>query len=174
MHWFRKGLRLHDNPALLRALEDKSEHSQSATAVLTASPLSDTAQRTCTLFLCLIRTLPSRPTSASSATTFSSRYRRRCAPDGGLSLLAGRHWGQNDVSGQLLSNDSERHHFVSPQALRDLDGSLRKLGSRLYVLKGKPEEQLPSAWAVRFLVGERPIGDSTPVPPPPRGGKSSC
>ncbi len=25
VHWFRKGLRLHDNPALLRTLEDKCE-----------------------------------------------------------------------------------------------------------------------------------------------------
>jgi cryptochrome len=40
-----------------------------------------------------------------------------------------------------------RYSFLL-ESLRDLDNSLRKLGSRLYIVKGKPEEQIP------LLVGE--------------------
>ena len=49
-------------------------------------------------------------------------------------------------------------HFLKPQnvgvnrysflleCLRDLDAGLRSRGSRLVVLRGKPEEELPKAW----------------------------
>jgi len=43
------------------------------------------------------------------------------------------------------------------ESLRDLDLSLRKLGSRLYIIKGKPEEQLPiffEKWEVSLLCFE--------------------
>lgn len=38
-----------------------------------------------------------------------------------------------------------RYNFLL-EALSDLDGGLRRLGSRLYVVRGKPEAELPKLW----------------------------
>lgn len=50
-----------------------------------------------------------------------------------------------------------RYSFLL-QSLTDLDSSLRKLGSRLYVVRGKPEQQLPvlvQRWGVQLLTYEK-------------------
>lgn len=94
IHWFRKGLRLHDNPALLEACKG-------ASAVYP-------------LFI-----LDPKFTS----------------------------------SDQMSAN---RFQFLL-QSLEDLDSSLRDLGSRLFVVRGKPEEQLPllvAKWDARLVTLE--------------------
>ncbi|KAM6044794.1 cryptochrome-2-like isoform 2-T2 [Theristicus caerulescens] len=91
IHWFRKGLRLHDNPALLAAATD-----------------------------C-----------------------RRLHP---LFIL-------DPSSGRAGAN--ARRFLLD--ALRDLDGSLREMGSRLFVVRGCPEEVLPClfhAWGTTRLTFE--------------------
>ncbi|NXL00343.1 CRY2 protein, partial [Mesembrinibis cayennensis] len=91
IHWFRKGLRLHDNPALLAAAAD-----------------------------C-----------------------RRLHP---LFIL-------DPSSGRAGAN--ARRFLLD--ALRDLDGSLREMGSRLFVVRGCPEEVLPRlfhAWGTTRLTFE--------------------
>ena len=80
IHWFRKGLRLHDNPALLEACRS----ARGTYPVFVLDPKFTTAD-------------------IMSANRFSF----------------------------LL------------ESLEDLDTGLRKIGSRLYVVRGKPEEQLP-------------------------------
>ncbi|XP_071454618.1 cryptochrome-2 [Hetaerina americana] len=101
IHWFRKGLRIHDNPALLSATEKVSgEH--------------------CTL----------RPVFILDPWI----VKKMCV-------------GPN------------RWRFLQ-QSLANLDENLRKMGSRLYVLKGKPEEVLPIAfrvWNVKLLTFELDI-----------------
>jgi cryptochrome len=79
IHWFRKGLRLHDNPALLEACKSSS----------VVYPLFVLDPKFC--------------------------------------------------QGQMNVN---RHSFLL-ECLSDLDSSLRSVGSRLFVVHGKPEEQLP-------------------------------
>ncbi|XP_049655888.1 cryptochrome-1-like isoform X4 [Accipiter gentilis] len=91
IHWFRKGLRLHDNPALLAAAAD--------------------CHRLHPLFIL--------DPSSSRAGTNAWRF--------------------------LLD------------ALRDLDGSLREMGSRLFVVQGCPEEVFPRlfhAWGTTRLTFE--------------------
>ncbi|XP_040472015.1 cryptochrome-2-like isoform X4 [Falco naumanni] len=91
IHWFRKGLRLHDNPALLTAATD----------------------------CCCLHPLFILNPSSSQAGTNAQRF--------------------------LLD------------ALRDLDGSLQKIGSRLFVVRGCPEEVFPSlfhAWGTTRLTFE--------------------
>ena len=80
IHWFRKGLRLHDNPALLEA---------------------------CKQSRCVYPVFVLDPWFAKPAEVGQMRY---------AFLL---------------------------QSLHDIDRSLKALGSRLYVVRGKPEEQLP-------------------------------
>ncbi|RYH07885.1 deoxyribodipyrimidine photo-lyase, partial [archaeon] len=95
LHWFRKGLRLHDNPALLRACE----HSDHLYPVFCLDP----------------------------------------------HFAHPQHVGVN------------RFNFLL-ECLHDLDSSLRKLGSRLYVLQGKPQDMLPRAvehWGVTHITFER-------------------
>lgn len=94
IHWFRKGLRLHDNPALLEACRQSS--------------------KVYPLFVI-------DPNFAKPSVVGINRY------------------------GFLL------------EALRDLDASLRRLGSRLYVVRGKPEETLErliTEWNVDLLTFE--------------------
>ncbi len=94
LHWFRKGLRLHDNPALLEAC--KSAH---------------------------------------------RLYPVFCIDP---------YFAKPDIVGV------NRYNFLL-ESLQDLDESLRKLGSRLYVLKGKPEEQLQLAlqqWKINVITYE--------------------
>ncbi|NXC78535.1 CRY2 protein, partial [Anhinga anhinga] len=91
IHWFRKGLRLHDNPALLAAAADCR---------------------------CLHPLFILDP-SSSRAGAIARRF--------------------------LLD------------ALRDLDGNLRKMGSRLFVVRGCPEEVFPRlfhAWGTTRLTFE--------------------
>ena len=83
IHWFRKGLRLHDNPALLAALKPHDGE------VLMLRPV----------FIL-------DPWFVKNANVGENRWR-----------------------------------FLQ-QTLEDLDDSLKKLGSRLFVLKGNPEEVL--------------------------------
>lgn len=97
IHWFRKGLRLHDNPALVEA---------------------------CSKSLQVYPVFVLDPFFAN--------------PD---------YVGVN------------RYSFLL-QSLDDLDHSLRKLGSRLYVVLGKPLEQLPrlvGLWRVSLLTFESDI-----------------
>ncbi|CAL8350302.1 unnamed protein product [Merluccius merluccius] len=94
VHWFRKGLRLHDNPALVAALRG----SQEVYPVFLLDP----------------------------------RVHRRDAV------------GLN------------RWRFLV-DALRDLDGGLRKLNSRLFVVRGKPQDVFPQLfreWGVSRLTYE--------------------
>lgn len=91
LHWFRKGLRLHDNPALLDACRARQ----------------------------LFPVFCIDPYFAKPDTVGVNRY-------------------------QFLL-----------ESLRDLDASLRARGSRLFVLKGKPEDVLLQAveqWGVSVLV----------------------
>jgi len=89
IHWFRKGLRLHDNPSLVHALS----HATHVYPVFVIDPWF------------------ARPDKV----------------------------GIN------------RYNFLL-QSLADLDQSLRAVGSRLYVARGRPEEQLP-ALVARWKVG---------------------
>lgn len=92
VHWFRKGLRLHDNPALLAAIEEGLE----LRPVYILDPISKTRV------------------------------------------------GEN------------RWRFLV-QALEDLNQSLKKLGTRLYVIRGKPEEvftDLINEWNIKKLTWE--------------------
>ena len=84
MHWFRRGLRLHDNPALMATLEQAPNQ----------------------LFPVFVL-------------------------DGD--------------SYQLLRCTPLRANFLI-ECLQDLDASLQKLGSRLYVLEGDPTTVLPNMW----------------------------
>ncbi|NWW52499.1 CRY2 protein, partial [Pedionomus torquatus] len=91
IHWFRKGLRLHDNPALLAAVTD----------------------------CCRLHPLFILDPSSSRAGANAQRF--------------------------LLD------------ALRDLDGSLQEMGSRLFVVRGRPEEVFPRlfhAWGTTRLTFE--------------------
>ena len=95
IHWFRKGLRIHDNPALIE----------------------------------------------------SCRISARLYPV----FCIDPHFAKPDVVG------INRYAFLL-ESLHDLDISLRELGSRLYVVKGKPEDQLPlliENWNVNFLTFEK-------------------
>lgn len=94
LHWFRKGLRLHDNPALLFA----AQQAQTVYPVFCIDP----------------------------------------------------HFAQPDVIGV------NRYSFLL-ESLEDLDGSLRRLGSRLVVLRGSPEDVLVQAierWRVNLVTFE--------------------
>ncbi|XP_050409035.1 cryptochrome-1 isoform X2 [Patella vulgata] len=97
IHWFRKGLRLHDNPALLAALENCVEFH----AIFILDPW------------------------------FPKNYKV----------------GIN------------RWRFLL-EALQDLDTNLRKLNSRLYVVRGKPKEVFPklfNKWKITHLSFELDI-----------------
>ncbi|XP_045118530.1 cryptochrome-2-like [Portunus trituberculatus] len=94
VHWFRKGLRLHDNPALLAAVKEGAE---------------------------LRPVFVLDPWFVKHARVGINRWR-----------------------------------FLS-QALRDLDDSLRKLKSRLFVVRGSPEEVFPALfkkWDVQKITWE--------------------
>ncbi|XP_006779922.1 cryptochrome circadian regulator 5 [Neolamprologus brichardi] len=94
IHWFRKGLRLHDNPALMAAIKDCKQ---------------------------LYPVFILDPYLHNNACVGINRWR----------FLIG--------------------------ALKDLDGSLRKLNSRLFVVRGKPEDVLPklfTKWKVTRLTYE--------------------
>ena len=99
IHWFRKGLRLHDNPALVEAVSSTD------------------------------RVFP---------------------------LFVMDPWfAKPDKIG------GNRYEFLL-QSLRDLDESLREIGTRLYVVKGKPDEQIPrlcKKWDVSLVTFEK---DSEP------------
>jgi cryptochrome len=100
IHWFRKGLRLHNNPALVEACAHAAAHA---------------------------------PTS-------------RVYP----LFILDPNFARPDVVG------INRYSFLL-QSLKDLDSSLRGIGSRLYVVKGKPSEQLSrlvSLWDVSLLTFE--------------------
>ena len=87
MHWFRKGLRLHDNPALLHALSLTKNNGGSIFPVYIVDPNS---------------------------------Y-------------------------QLLKCSVNRARFLL-ECCEDLDESLKRCGSRLYVATGDPVEVLPEMW----------------------------
>lgn len=92
IHWFRKGLRLHDNPALMEACDFVRNKGPSSS--------SSSGARVYPLFIL-------DPAFCSPETIGVNRY----------SFLL--------------------------ESLADLDSSLRRAGSRLFVAKGKPEELLP-------------------------------
>ena len=91
MHWFRKGLRLHDNPALVHALS-------------------------------LVN-----------------------GADGGKEGQIYPVFIVDPNCYQLLKCSVNRAKFLL-ESVKDLDNSLRALGSRLYVAKGDPAEVLPKLW----------------------------
>lgn len=94
IHWFRKGLRLHDNPSLMEALEQ--------------------AEKIYPIFI------------------IDPKF----------------------ANPQIMS--CNRYAFLL-ETLNDLDHSLRALGSRLFVARGKPEDQLPiliKTWGVSLLTFE--------------------
>jgi cryptochrome len=94
IHWFRKGLRLHDNPALIEACR----RSQIVYPVFILDP----------------------------------------------------HFAKPEYVGV------NRYAFLL-ESLKDIDISLKNLGSRLYVIKGKPEEKLPhlfKEWNIDLLTYE--------------------
>lgn len=94
MHWFRKGLRLHDNPALIHALH----HSRFVYPVFCIDP----------------------------------------------------YFAKPDYVGV------NRYNFML-ECITDLDSQLRRLGSRLFVLKGNPETTIVEAaerWGVQLLTFE--------------------
>lgn len=98
VHWFRKGLRLHDNPGLLEALKPVGGET------LTLKPV----------FLL-------DPWFVKNARVGANRWR-----------------------------------FLI-QSLQDLDNSLKKLGSRLFLIKGSPEDIFPrllKKWNVKKLTWE--------------------
>lgn len=95
IHWFRKGLRLHDNPALLAALQSTKGSHYELRPVFILDP-----------------------------------------------------W--------FTSTGPNRWRFLI-QSLKDLDSSLKLLGSRLFVIKGKPAEtfkELFKEWNVKKLTFE--------------------
>lgn len=99
IHWFRKGLRLHDNPALLKALEKCTQ----VYPVFVWDP----------------------------------------------------YFARNDFAGP------NRWRFLV-ESLNDLDSNLRKLNSRLFVLRGNPKNILPEyfkKWEINYLSFEE---DSEP------------
>ena len=101
IHWFRKGLRLHDNPALVEACKASKVY-----------PIFVLDPKFC--------------------------------------------------QGQMNVN---RHSFLL-QSLSDLDKSLRKVGSRLFVVHGKPEEQVPllaKKWDVDLVTFEECSGPYSQV-----------
>ncbi|KAF4518708.1 (6-4)-photolyase(1) [Ephemera danica] len=98
IHWFRKGLRLHDNPALLSAIEKIDDKCFELRPIFILDPWIVTKLRV----------------------------------------------GTN------------RWRFLQ-QSLQDLDSKLRAIGSRLYVLRGKPENVFPKIfkdWKVKRLTFE--------------------
>ncbi len=100
IHWFRKGLRLHDNPALLSALEPDKKSGQ---------------------------LLELRPV-----------------------FILDPWFVKNAIVGV------NRWRFLA-QTLADLDDQLRKLGSRLFVVRGAPKEVMPDLfkkWNVKKLTFE--------------------
>ena len=98
LHWFRKGLRLHHNPALVEACSIAQSRGGFVYPVFCIDPV----------------------------------------------------FAKPDVVG------INRYNFLL-QSLSDLDTSLRAVGSRLYVARGKPEEQIPmllSQWNADVLTFE--------------------
>jgi cryptochrome len=95
MHWFRKGLRLHDNPALLAACK-------------------------------------------------ASKYVYPI-------IVMDPYFAKPDIIGV------NRYSFYL-QSLQNLDDNLRSIGSRLFVLKGTPEDQIPlyvEKWGIEYVTFER-------------------
>lgn len=100
--WFRKGLRVHDNPALSRAIEHANTSGDAVFPLFIIDP----------------------------------------------------HFGPGKVG--IL-----RYNFLL-ESLADLDASLRRLGSRLFVARGKPGDVIPclfKRWGVQLLTFE---ADSEP------------
>uniref|UniRef100_A0A1B6DMQ6 Photolyase/cryptochrome alpha/beta domain-containing protein n=1 Tax=Clastoptera arizonana TaxID=38151 RepID=A0A1B6DMQ6_9HEMI len=98
IHWFRKGLRIHDNPALLAALEKNEQSYYQLRPIFILDPKFRKWQRV----------------------------------------------------------GSNRWRFLQ-QSLNDLDKNLRLIGSRLYVLRGSPEEifqEIFVKWNVKKLTFE--------------------
>ncbi|XP_034868538.1 cryptochrome-2 isoform X4 [Mirounga leonina] len=113
VHWFRKGLRLHDNPALLAAV-------RGARCVRCVYILD--------------------PWFAASSSVGINRWRKKSASFVTLPLK-----GLCGLCRFLL------------QSLEDLDTSLRKLNSRLFVVRGQPADVFPrlfKEWGVTRLTFE--------------------
>ena len=122
--WFRKGLRLHDNPALVEA-------SKSATALYPVFILDPAWLK---------------PEEIGANRTQVLHARKECIPFS-FTLFNVRSFGSSyriDINSSL--------YVHAPQflldSLVDLDNSLQKLGSSLLCFRGKPEEILPSLMKV--------------------------
>ncbi|KAG7224318.1 hypothetical protein INR49_000561 [Caranx melampygus] len=116
IHWFRKGLRLHDNPALREAVRG-----------------ADTVR--CVYFL--------DPWFAGSSNVGVNRW-----------STAGQIQRAVAQSGLLLLN---KLTFGNLECLEDLDANLRKLNSRLFVIRGQPANVFPrlfKEWKISRLTFE--------------------
>uniref|UniRef100_UPI00358F2057 cryptochrome-1-like isoform X1 n=1 Tax=Myxine glutinosa TaxID=7769 RepID=UPI00358F2057 len=120
VHWFRKGLRLHDNPALREAIEG----ADTVRCVYILDPwfagASNVGINRWSLVVALWVKKPHR----------IARHRESLIPADARFLL---------------------------QSLEDLDASLRKLNSRLFVIRGQPADVFPQLfkeWSINRLTFE--------------------
>lgn len=113
VHWFRKGLRLHDNPSLKEGLKG------------------------CSTYRCIFIL---DPWFAGSSNVDINKWR--------YNLLMNLHFPHLNPSLLVC-------RFLL-ESLEDLDQSLRKLNSRLFVIRGQPAGVLPKLFKVmRFITTER-------------------
>jgi len=115
VYWFRKALRLHDNPSLLDAV--------------CGGGIKGIRIHSCG---------GSSSTSSSSSSSSSSSVSSTIIPPTTLyPVYILDPWFTNPAR-----CSTNRFNFLL-ESLRDLDESLRRAGSRLFVLKGNPEELIP-------------------------------
>lgn len=124
MHWFRKGLRLRDNRALLNACNGASALYPGKGDVASCA-LEDAAWQ---LLLCSIHPRP----------VVCKPHERWCESLPFSSAIAG---GMCHFFARLAAPRRS-----SRKAMQDLDQSLRAVDSRLIVVRGKPVDVLPKLW----------------------------
>lgn len=126
IYWFRKALRLHDNPSLLDSVYGGGVKG--------------------------VRVRSSSVSSSSSSVSSSSLLKN--PPTTLYPVYVLDPWFANPSR-----CSSNRFNFLL-ESLRDLDESLRRAGSRLFILRGNPEEAIPklcTAVKATRLVYEREI-----------------
>lgn len=120
IHWFRKGLRIHDNPALIAACQGSRSK--------------------------ILRENSVNPLELSSNKLNHNKNIQNVYPV----FIIDPYFAKPHIVGV------NRYSFLL-QSLADLDNSLRQIGSRLFVVKGKPEEELPrlaSQWNIDLITFE--------------------
>jgi cryptochrome len=143
LHWFRKGLRLHDNPGLVaaaRGMEAKSIHEP---VVLHRPPqIGQHLLPKSYLFDPVEALMPAAKPNFDLENLDSARVYP-------VYILDPKFADPEKVG-------VRRYTFLL-ESLRDLDDQLRKLGSRLYVLKGSPQVVMPKLckeWNVKRVTWE--------------------